>query len=64
MITLERAGVTPIVEKMIETRFRWFEHVDNRPDYVVKCVDQMKIVKSLETKKVLKKLQKKLLRKT
>jgi len=28
MTTLERVGVTPIVEKMVETRLRWFRHVD------------------------------------
>ena len=37
----ERVGVAPIVEKMVENRLRWFEHVEIRPvDYVVRRVDQ------------------------
>jgi len=40
--TLARVGVAPIVEKMVETRLRWFGHVERRPvDSVVKRVDQM-----------------------
>jgi len=31
MTILERVGVAPIVEKMIEARLRWFEHVERRP---------------------------------
>jgi len=26
----ERVGVAPIVEKMVETRLRWFGHVERR----------------------------------
>ncbi|RZC13746.1 DExH-box ATP-dependent RNA helicase DExH10 [Glycine soja] len=38
----ERVGVAPIVEKMVENRFRWFGHVERRPvDSVVRRVDQM-----------------------
>jgi hypothetical protein len=38
----ESIGVTPIVEKMVETRLRWFRHVERRlVDYVVRRVDQM-----------------------
>jgi len=25
---IERFGVAPIVEKMVETRFKWFRHVE------------------------------------
>jgi hypothetical protein len=28
MTTLERVGVAAIVEKMVETRLRWFLHVE------------------------------------
>jgi len=31
MTTLERVGVAPIVEKVVETRFKWFGHVERRP---------------------------------
>ena len=42
MLTLERVGVAPIVEKMVETRLRWFAHVERRPmDSAVRRVDQM-----------------------
>ena len=35
-------GVAPIVEKLIENRLRWFEHVERRPvDAVVRRVYQM-----------------------
>jgi hypothetical protein len=38
----ERVGVTPIVEKLVENRLRWFGHVERRPvDAVVRRVDQM-----------------------
>jgi hypothetical protein len=38
----ESIGVTPIVEKMVETRLRWFRHVERRlVDSVVRRVDQM-----------------------
>jgi hypothetical protein len=30
MTTLERVGVTPIVEKIVETRLRWFSNVKRR----------------------------------
>ena len=30
MTPLERVGVAPIVEKMIENRLRWFGHVESR----------------------------------
>jgi hypothetical protein len=30
MTTLERVGALPIVEKMVETRFKWFGHVERR----------------------------------
>lgn len=36
----ESVGVAPTVEKMVENRFRWFEHVEKRHvDYVVRRVD-------------------------
>jgi hypothetical protein len=42
MTTLERVVVAPIVEKMVETRLRWFGHVERRPvDSMVRRVDQM-----------------------
>jgi len=42
MTPLERVGVTPIVEKLVENRLRWFGHVERRPvDAVVRRVDQM-----------------------
>ena len=35
-------GVAPIVEKLVENRLRWFEHVERRPvDAVVRRVDQI-----------------------
>jgi hypothetical protein len=38
----ESIGITPIVEKMVETRLRWFRHVERRlVDSVVRRVDQM-----------------------
>jgi len=38
----ERVGVVPIVKEMVETRLRWFEHVERRlVDFVVRGVDQM-----------------------
>jgi len=38
----ERMGVAPIVEKLIENRLRWFEHVERMSvDAVVRRVDQM-----------------------
>jgi len=41
-IIRERVGVAPIVEKLVENRLRWFEHVERRPvDAVVRRVDQM-----------------------
>jgi len=34
--------VTPIVEKLVENRLRWFGHVERRPvDAVVRRVDKM-----------------------
>jgi len=42
MTPLERVGVAPIVEKLVENRLRWFGHVERRPvDVVVRRVDQM-----------------------
>ena len=42
MTSLERVGVAPIVEKLVENRLRWFGHVERRPvDAVVRRVDQM-----------------------
>jgi hypothetical protein len=43
MTTLERVGVAPIVEKMVETRLRWwFGHVERRHvDSLVRRVDQI-----------------------
>jgi len=42
MIPLERVGVAPIVEKLVENRLRWFRHVERRlVDVVVRRVDQM-----------------------
>jgi len=38
----ERVGIPPIVEKMVETRLRWFGHVERRPvNSAVRRVDQM-----------------------
>jgi nonsense-mediated mRNA decay protein 3 len=38
----ERVGLAPILEKMVQTRLRWFGHVERRPiDYVVRRVDHM-----------------------
>jgi hypothetical protein len=43
MATLERVGVAPIVEKIMETRLRWFWHVERRPVDSVACrVDRTK----------------------
>ena len=43
IFTLGKRGVTPIVEKLVENRLRWFGHVERRPvDAVVRRVDQMK----------------------
>jgi len=40
--TLDRVGVSSIVEKIVEIRLRWFELVGRRPvDSVVRRVDQM-----------------------
>jgi len=34
MTTLERElGVAPIVEKTVESRLRWFGHVERRPGF-------------------------------
>ena len=42
MRTLERVWVACTIEKMVETRLRWFGHVDRRfVDSVVRRVDQM-----------------------
>ena len=42
MTPLERVGVAPIVEKLVENRLRWFKHVERRPvDAVVRRVDQI-----------------------
>ena len=42
MRILERIRVTPIVEKMVENKFRWFRHVERRHvDFVVRRVDQV-----------------------
>jgi len=41
MTPLERVGVAPIVEKLVENRLRWFRHVERRPvDVVERRVDQ------------------------
>jgi hypothetical protein len=43
MTTLERVGVAPIVEKIMETQLRWFRYVERRlVDSVAWRVDQMK----------------------
>jgi len=40
--TLERVGVAPIVEKVVEIRLRWFGHVERKlVDTVVRRIDQM-----------------------
>jgi hypothetical protein len=42
MTTLERVGVAPLVEKMVEARLRWSGHVERRPvDSVARRVGQM-----------------------
>jgi len=42
MTILERVGVAPILEKMVETLLRWFGHLERRPvDSVVRIVDKM-----------------------
>jgi len=42
MTPLERVGVAPIVENLVENKLRWFGHVERRPvDVVVRRVDQM-----------------------
>jgi len=42
MTTLERVGVASIVEKMMETRFKWFGHVERRPvNSILMRVDHM-----------------------
>ena len=44
--TYSRVGVAPIVEKMVETRLRWFRYVERRSvDSVVRRVDQSQITK-------------------
>lgn len=40
MTTLERVGVAPLLEKMVEARLRWFGHVKRRSiDFVVKSLE-------------------------
>jgi len=57
-------GVTPIVEKMVETRLRWFVHVERRPvDYVVRRVDQTDGSEIPRERERPRKLQENLLRK-
>jgi hypothetical protein len=42
MTTLERVGALPIVEKMVETRFKWFGHVERRyVNSILRRVDHM-----------------------
>ena len=42
MTPLERVGVAPIVEKLVENRLRWFGNVERGPvDAVVRRVYQM-----------------------
>jgi len=42
MTTLERIRVAPVVEKMVESRLRWFGHVERtNVDSVIRTVDQM-----------------------
>jgi hypothetical protein len=42
MTTLKKVGVAPIVEKMVETRLKWFGHVERRLlDSIVRRVDQI-----------------------
>jgi len=41
MTTLERIGVAPIVQKMVETRLRWFGDLERTPvDSVIRRVDR------------------------
>jgi len=56
----ERAGVIPIVEKMVETLFGWFGYAQIRPiDFIVKRVDEMEgsqIIRGSQVEEDLKKL--------
>lgn len=37
----ESVGVTPVIQKMVENRLRWFKHVERRSlNYVVRRVNQ------------------------
>lgn len=41
MRILERIRVTPMVEKMVENKFRGFKHVERKDlDFVVRRIDQ------------------------
>jgi hypothetical protein len=43
MTPLERVGVAPIVEKLVENKLKWFVHVERKlVEVVVRKVDQMK----------------------
>jgi hypothetical protein len=40
----ERVEITPIVEKLVENKIRWFGHVERRPvDAVIRSVYQMEV---------------------
>jgi hypothetical protein len=63
----ESIGVTPIVEKMVETRLKWFGHVEIRHmNSLVRRVNQMEssqITRCRGTEEDLEKLKEKLQRK-
>jgi len=60
MTTLERVGVAPLVEKMVETRLRWYGHVERRHvDSMARRVGQMeggRGFQSLEVEEEIEKL--------
>lgn len=59
----ESVGIAPIVEKMVENRLRWFEHVERRPvDSVVRRIDRIKRKQTIRGRGDLERLSEKSLR--